>query len=604
MPTRNDLTRAPGDAIEWLFEPQELLDASDAAVQIRVRGETFPRVLLAPVGEVRVGDGTIPPVPIGSTGGGTNLGALFQLVVASDSATFASINGSNVHKCDGTNDEVELNAAFTAAAAAGGFVQWSDGHFHVKNPVLIPNNVTFEGRNRRSTVIVADQVMGGGFGVLMSAGAPGPITSQVRQWKGAEFSVDGGGFNHPCLWLSWTNSIKLTGFQLKNSVGQGLFMEAFWDSEVDDFRIDACGSQGAADIASAKASMEMFGTSVTDNCNNLVFRRGTIEHTTSALSDMAIKMVSGATANEQHNKITFDQFKVEHHTVGNVPVIYAQGVQWLNFEELTFVVSDFMSHAGITNTRQDVMTLKNCSASGVEKLRADIQTSAHQTTHSVLCFDGGTDCYVEDIKVAVQSSNFPDDGVIKTINAPLGLKVDNYGWMFDPTPACKYFNVPTLGKKTVSEPGRRSKVRSDAGGQGPTFITASTVLAGDAVLNNYLLEAYETGFFRGVLIYSADVTPDFKFSITMPSGVLHYTILNPSGLDITAGAAEGKVYESGDVVSLAGVTGVGTKRMVILQGTYEVGATRGNTTFTWAQNTSDAGKAQIELGSRLMFEAV
>src|SRR3990167_10868576 len=56
--------------------------------------------------------------------------------------------------CDGTADDVEINAAIAALPAGGGKVELSEGTFDIVNPVLMNvDNLVLTGQGHRTSII-------------------------------------------------------------------------------------------------------------------------------------------------------------------------------------------------------------------------------------------------------------------------------------------------------------------------------------------------------------------------------------------------------------------------------------------------------------------
>ena len=72
------------------------------------------------------------------------------VVAASDSVT-----PSGDYVCDGTADEVEIQAAITALGASGGEVVLLDGTFTVAAPITLASNVTLSGQGRNTIITTA-----------------------------------------------------------------------------------------------------------------------------------------------------------------------------------------------------------------------------------------------------------------------------------------------------------------------------------------------------------------------------------------------------------------------------------------------------------------
>jgi hypothetical protein len=77
-------------------------------------------------------------------------------VVASGAA--AKIKARADYVCDGTADEVQINAAIAALPAGGGKVMLAEGTFTLAAAVVVPSNVTIEGQGESTVVTRANSV--------------------------------------------------------------------------------------------------------------------------------------------------------------------------------------------------------------------------------------------------------------------------------------------------------------------------------------------------------------------------------------------------------------------------------------------------------------
>lgn len=92
------------------------------------------------------------PVPIA---GSTSANQSATLVVAAVDASLETIANAD-YVCDGTADEVEINAAIAALPAGGGKVVPSEGQFTLAARINFPaDNIALEGMGREATIITA-----------------------------------------------------------------------------------------------------------------------------------------------------------------------------------------------------------------------------------------------------------------------------------------------------------------------------------------------------------------------------------------------------------------------------------------------------------------
>ncbi|WP_192581079.1 hypothetical protein [Micromonospora noduli] len=95
---------------------------------------------------------------------------------------------------------------------------------------------------------------------------------------------------------------------------------------------------------------------------------------------------------------------------------------------------------------------------------------------------------------------------------------------------------------------------------------------------------------------NSNVTPDFKFGWSYPSG----TTITWAVVDVQAGTTAGKRSQS-DVEAVAST---GASQLLSVDGTVIVGGTGGTLRFRWAQNGSNAAATTVQAGSSLRLERV
>jgi hypothetical protein len=100
---------------------------------------------------------------------------------------------------------------------------------------------------------------------------------------------------------------------------------------------------------------------------------------------------------------------------------------------------------------------------------------------------------------------------------------------------------------------------------------------------------------EGYVEYNSSTTADFKFGLAIPAGAS--TRFMASGLATGAAAATGdgnfQVQTTGGTLAYGGA-GVGTRVGIHIAGVVQQGATAGNVTFQWAQNTLDATNTTVD----------
>jgi hypothetical protein len=124
----------------------------------------------------------------GGGGGGTGQMTATFLVAASDAP--AAVIASAQYVCDGTADDVQINAALNALPAGGGRVELSSGTFTIAATVALPNlPVSLVGQGGKATIIKA--VSGLTVPLVVVLGPAAPSVYGVNMQRIQYLSIDG-----------------------------------------------------------------------------------------------------------------------------------------------------------------------------------------------------------------------------------------------------------------------------------------------------------------------------------------------------------------------------------------------------------------------------
>jgi len=152
-----------------------------------------------------------------------------------------AIYGDRVQICDGTTDEVEINAALTAIAAIGGKVVLSEGTFHIADPVVIPgNNIVLQGLGP-GTIIDGD---------LLATTEHAIVISGVTDCVVKELAVqteDGGGKTCHCIFIEdGANGTRIQEVRILDSDADGIHIEGttMYDVSILHCHIDDTDGHG------------------------------------------------------------------------------------------------------------------------------------------------------------------------------------------------------------------------------------------------------------------------------------------------------------------------------------------------------------------------
>lgn len=190
------------------------------AVGQMIRGGTAgaPAVVATPVAGQYLGAVGSPAVPTWTAGPGASVVAF--MVAASNASAVEKSIAQRV--CDGSADDVDIQAALNLAAVTGGVVQLTAGTFNLAARVNIPSLTMLRGSGKSSTVLNCNAVATG-------IGVPDGNT----QWTVSDLTLSGGvdGMRIPGSNAEFT----IRNVQFSTCSGRGLITNA-----VERFILDNC----------------------------------------------------------------------------------------------------------------------------------------------------------------------------------------------------------------------------------------------------------------------------------------------------------------------------------------------------------------------------
>ena len=130
-------------------------------------------------------------------------------------------------------------------------------------------------------------------------------------------------------------------------------------------------------------------------------------------------------------------------------------------------------------------------------------------------------------------------------------------------------------------------------------VTTDTVLSNDAALLFSVATSTKYSF-RFRVWFDSAIAADFKFGINGPATPTifraAYTYIDPEGLDVTNTLS---AYETTGIAVVYATTNTGG--YVSINGIIQNGSNAGSVSFTWAQNTSNAGNTTVLAGSYVEY---
>lgn len=214
-------------------------------------------------------------------GGATSKGlAGARYVVASNASAREKTRADYV--CDGTADQVEIQAAINAAQAeGGGFVQLSPGNFNIAATITIngtldendPRTVTLRGCGQQVTELT---VASGVTGITISNWAQVHLEKLGLLISGAGIGIKSVGVNNVAnsnnisFWHSSFRDLRINGGFVSTSTTWGMELGMPWRSTFDNIEIEGCRNgikvinnatmQNAGDCVFSRFFVEIVGT--------------------------------------------------------------------------------------------------------------------------------------------------------------------------------------------------------------------------------------------------------------------------------------------------------------------------------------------------------
>lgn len=146
------------------------------------------------------------------------------------------------YHCDGTADDVEINAALAAinAAGIGGMVELLEGTYTLADPITFPgNNLILMGQGMENTFLDGDGLATGEHAIVISA-VSGCAIARLRIQ-----TQDGGGKVCHCIFIEdGANDTHIDLVHIVDSDSDGIHIEG---TTMTDVRIHACHIAGADD---------------------------------------------------------------------------------------------------------------------------------------------------------------------------------------------------------------------------------------------------------------------------------------------------------------------------------------------------------------------
>lgn len=210
-------------------------------------GTNLVRVGAGTDDQVLTADSTAGPgVAWADASGGGGGSAAFTTRVAASDATAGSIAAAD-RTCDGTNDEVEIQAAIDEVLAAGGGTVWlSEGTFAIAATIVAKTGVTVRGLGREATSLRVPDAHGTNFDMVTGTASDFCLVDLTLDGNDPNVAQAIDGITAPVT-RGLALRCRITGMQ-----GKGIEVTAASQWRIESCRIDTNGSTDVRITAGSK----------------------------------------------------------------------------------------------------------------------------------------------------------------------------------------------------------------------------------------------------------------------------------------------------------------------------------------------------------------
>lgn len=350
---------------------------------------------------------------------GTDRGMTYT-VVADDAGGPFQNNGDA--QCDGTADDVEIQAAIDAVAAAGGgTVELSSGTFNTDATIVMTSNVTLRGQGSGNLGSNATIVKRTTNFVLVTANGAGTL-DHVHGIQLRNLKLDGNDLSATGLEAHYTDTMVIDGVVFGPIYGHAIEGVEWWDSDVTNCRFDYCGSRDGSNVPAVGVYGERPGVPTSVASNNIRFRSCTWE----TFADGAIVVAGSGGGSELVNFCSFRDVKIETVTVRGTPIKVDMTVG--------IVFSNVLSSMGAFENQtqpQDMFTIANSYNLVVDEYFGFCQGVPAQTVRSLLSLKGGNHhLFLHALTFEANATNRPSVAALEFTgtNEYVDLGYHGYGW--------------------------------------------------------------------------------------------------------------------------------------------------------------------------------
>jgi hypothetical protein len=345
-------------------------------------------------------------------------------VVASDAGPPWAGNGDA--QCDGTADDVEINAAIAAVGTAGGgAVELSRGTFRTAAPIVLRSNVALQGQGASLIGQLATRIQRTGNHVLVQAhgSGPGGGTSHLHGIRIRDLELNGADLGANGLELHYADSTFINGVLFGQIYGHAIHAVEWWDSYITDCRFEYCGSRDGSGSPSVGLYGARPGLPTVYATNGIRISNCMFE----TFSDGALALVGSGSGGELVNVCFIENVRFETLTVRGVPIRLDRttGCMFRN------VQTSLGTFEGQTQP-QDAFRITNTSNLSIDGYYAQAQNVPSQTVRTLLALQGGNHhISLHDLMFDVGTTNRPSVAALELSGTNEFIDIGYHGFGFD-----------------------------------------------------------------------------------------------------------------------------------------------------------------------------
>lgn len=347
-----------------------------------------------------------------------------HLVVAASNAN-AVYKQKADYVCDGTADEVEINAAIAALTlgGTGGTVELTDGTFTVAAAIALTGKVTLMGQGRLSTRI---QRSGTATFITYNGTATGSA-NHVSRGEIRRLLIDGQTSAGVGIMCHYADTFVFEDVQVQGCLGEGLQLVECWDSSLIECRFINCGSVNGTGTPAVGIYQNLSGVASSDNCNNIRFFGCTIE----SFVDAGLKIIGAGTGSLICYRIDFEGCKIESVIGIKGHQITLDYTERATFRDCYFIHSRF---AGGFSTPVDTFHITNSIYPTIDGCMFTADDTNRSLRSYVSLYTNVVGAWVTNCDISVGATNYPTVAAIDNADTAVNNynnQVEVYDFSFD-----------------------------------------------------------------------------------------------------------------------------------------------------------------------------